>query len=694
MSAMTTVQNRDSPPTGEDLNAAELALLAAAATGKLADLTTGDPNVDSLANVASWAAHRDVSAEFLADMLTGDRTIDSGRLRVVKLRGARITGLLDLEGRKLLCPLQLRDCHFEEPINLNDAEACSIQLRGCHVPAFNADSLRTAGSVALDYGFTARGEVRMTGARIGGHLSLRQATLTNEKGKALTLDALTVDQNMYADESFTARGEVSMIAAHIGGQFSLNDASLTCENGEALSAHKLTVGVGMYCRALVAHGEVNMIGAHVGGTLDLTRATLANQNGEALTADNLTVDGPVYFRALVTHGEVRLPGAHIGGQFDLSGASLENRNGRALTADGLIIDNSMHCRDGFTAHGEIRLLGVQIGWQLDLSGASLDNENGRALSAGMLTVNEGMYFLKVTVRGEVNLVRAQIGGQLVFDGASLANEAGMTLDARMLNVDTDVAFNKFSAHGGICMVRAQIGGQLDLRGARLTNSALALDLEAASARILCLPRERPEGGINLTNAKVVVLDDDPTGWPPIVFLRGFACDTFKSRDINTRTRLQWLRRHPGRFTPQLYDQLAAVYRQAGEEGAARKVAIANQWRRRRTFSLLSWLWYITVGYGYRTWQALIWLAVLTVAGSVVFSGAYPAHMLAPNAHPPRFQPVVYTLDLLLPVVGLGQKSAWQPATSGLMDWYWGLTAAGWVLGAAVVAGLTGILKRD
>lgn len=69
-------------------------------------------------------------------------------------------------------------------------------------------------------------------------------------------------------------------------------------------------------------------------------------------------------------------------------------------------------------------------------------------------------------------------------------------------------------------------------------------------------------------------------------------------------------------------------------------------------------------------------------------------MIALNSHPPRFQPVIYTLDVLLPVVGLGQKSSWQPATSGLMTWYWGLTAAGWVLSAAVVAGLTGILKRD
>ena len=69
-------------------------------------------------------------------------------------------------------------------------------------------------------------------------------------------------------------------------------------------------------------------------------------------------------------------------------------------------------------------------------------------------------------------------------------------------------------------------------------------------------------------------------------------------------------------------------------------------------------------------------------------------MIAVSSHPPKFHALVYTLDLLLPVIGLGQKSAWQPTTSALQYWSMGLTVAGWILSAAVVAGLTGVLKRD
>lgn len=60
-------------------------------------------------------------------------------------------------------------------------------------------------------------------------------------------------------------------------------------------------------------------------------------------------------------------------------------------------------------------------------------------------------------------------------------------------------------------------------------------------------------------------------------------------------------------------------------------------RRRREYGPLSWLWYLTVGYGCRTWQALIWLAGLAVAGTVVQGQAYPAHMVAVTAHPSAFQ---------------------------------------------------------
>lgn len=151
--------------------------------------------------------------------------------------------------------------------------------------------------------------------------------------------------------------------------------------------------------------------------------------------------------------------------------------------------------------------------------------------------------------------------------------------------------------------------------------------------------------------------------------------------------------HPGGYTPQIYDQLAATYVRAGNAEAARRVGVAKQRRRRSILSLLNWLLYLTIGYGYRTWLAGLWLATLTILGTPLFSRAYAHHMMHGGVNAPSFHPVAYTLDPLIPVIDLGQKKGWTPSGWALY-WSWGLIAAGWVLTTAAVAGLTGIFKRD
>jgi hypothetical protein len=86
--------------------------------------------------------------------------------------------------------------------------------------------------------------------------------------------------------------------------------------------------------------------------------------------------------------------------------------------------------------------------------------------------------------------------------------------------------------------------------------------------------------------------------------------------------------------------------------------------------------------------AAVWLAALTIAGTLAFSH----HLLTPAPHA-GIHPLAYTLDTLLPIVDFGQKSAWTP-TGWTLPWSWSLTAAGWVLTTAAVAALTGIFKRD
>jgi hypothetical protein len=119
--------------------------------------------------------------------------------------------------------------------------------------------------------------------------------------------------------------------------------------------------------------------------------------------------------------------------------------------------------------------------------------------------------------------------------------------------------------------------------------------------------------------------------------------------------LAWLERDPRGYAPQPYEQLAAVYRQAGRDEDARRVAIASQRRRRKDQHLPGRLWGVLldglVGYGYRTWLAGLWLLGFLLVGWIIFARAYPIHMTPANqpGEPlPHFQPFVHALDTLLP----------------------------------------------
>ncbi len=143
-------------------------------------------------------------------------------MRTVRLRGARITGRLDLEAVTLGCPLLMQDCHLEQPVNLNEARAPVVRLPGCHLPLLAAEQLETRGNLQFDRGFTATGEVRLPGAHIGGQLSFIGATVRNDAGAALNADSLQVDQNVFLSGGFEAVGGGSGVTldlrqARIGG---------------------------------------------------------------------------------------------------------------------------------------------------------------------------------------------------------------------------------------------------------------------------------------------------------------------------------------------------------------------------------------------------------------------------------------------------------------------------------------------
>ena len=384
--------------------------------------------------------------------------------------------------------------------------------------------------------------VKLIGARITGSLDLEAVSLTCP----LLLQDCYIDEPVNLDEA-TAPA-VRLLGCRLPG---LTASQLRTSGNLSLRHTRFT-----------ANSEVNLFGAHIGGTLDLRGVSLSNPGGRALWANRLTVGHDmICWEKFAAFGEVQLRGAHIGGLLSLRGASLSNPGGCALWANRLTVGHDTICSDGFTAAGEVRLSGAHIGGKLHLEGASLSNPCGPALAADHLTIEEDLICSDgFTAIGEVRLPSASIGRRLDLKGASLSNPAGYALTLDKANVDV----------------------------------------------LSLLPEPRPDGVVSLSEAKVGSFDDDPVSWPVAFDLLQFRYDVLGNGKVSPRQRLEWLGRHRGGYVPQLYDQLANTYRRAGDERAARMVAVAKQRRRRHALSPLSWLWYITVGYGYRPWLAGAW----------------------------------------------------------------------------------------
>ncbi|MBZ0325221.1 MAG: hypothetical protein K8F57_03405, partial [Alphaproteobacteria bacterium] len=71
---------------------------------------------------------------------------------------------------------------------------------------------------------------------------------------------------------------------------------------------------------------------------------------------------------------------------------------------------------------------------------------------------------------------------------------------------------------------------------------------------------------------------------------------------------------------------------------------------------------------------------------------------APSDYP-VLDPMIYSLDVLLPIVDLHQESYWLPSVNkpygALARWYmWLHIAVGWIFTTLAVAGFTGLVKKD
>ncbi|MFF0000156.1 oxidoreductase [Streptomyces avermitilis] len=350
--------------------------------------------------------------------------------------------------------------------------------------------------------------------------------------------------------------------------------------------------------------------------------------------------------------------------------------------------------------GRFELMNARLAGELVLSDAVLSSPGDWALVAGGLVMEGGLFCRRTTVHGGIRLLGAQLPGGLHMEQAQLRHPDGVALLADHAVVKSMALSQGFTAEGTVSLRGAQITDQLTLDGAVVRASGTALGCARMQVGVLVFtPAEPPSGQMDLQNARAMAVHDREDAWPGTVRLQGFTYgslnETGDLHEALVERRVAWIRRHPG-YAAQPYEQLASWYRQIGHDDDARRVLLAKQRHRRKTLGLPARLWGhlldATVGYGYRPWLAGVWLVSLVVLGTTVFAG-YSPRPTEPGQVPP-FSPFVYTLDLLIPIGGLGQRSSWY-WQGGPIAWLaYSLIATGWILTTAVLAGITRTLNRN
>ena len=671
-------------------------MIARAAVGEPVDLGAGP---FSQAEMQAWGEERTVRAAVLCYLLVAEEY--PVHAKGVWLRGMQISGRLDLEAATLRCPLRLESCCLdsEEPVCLDYATASRITLTGCRLAGMTGEML-SADNLDLSCS-TLTGPLQLVAADITGMVDCHDAHLNgrNKDGRALAAERMKA--GVVILDGLTAFGTIRLAGAVITGQLSCRNAKVPWRDriGNTLSADALKAGV-VLLDGLSASGAVRLHGADIAGQLSCRDAQLngTDEDGNALAAERMKADAVFLDGKFSADGAVRLHGADIAGGLNCRGAQLNgtDEDGNALAAER--IKAGVLFLDGLTAYGAIRLYGADIAGGLSCHDAKLKNTDRdlNALAADRMKVGSDMLLDgKFTAAGTISLISVHVGGSVTCAPTALAGEGKVALNA----------------------ARSQIAGQLKWK-----------------------PTAPVSGQVNLEGATVGELDDDwsckrakTNGyWPAHAQLRldGFTYGRFGGhQEATVEQRKAWIRSQyelpaasgSAAFAPQPYEQLAVVYRKAGQDAQAREVAITRRADLRRYGKLNPYRkfgnWFLdwTIKYGYQTWRAGVGLAVVFLIFWMFSCLAQRDHLMVPvgeteglhylpsatkcTSSYPCFYPFGYTIDTVIPLIDVHQAAHWGPDGHAPLGhaWVactWAATAAGWALATLLVAGYTGVVRQD
>jgi hypothetical protein len=367
-----------------------------------------------------------------------------------------------------------------------------------------------------------------------------------------------------------------------------------------------------------------------------------------ILGNNLTAAGDLDLRGLRACATVSLAGAQIGGNLQCGGAHLNSAD-VALNAQGARIRGSLSLGDEFSSAGKILIALAQIGDNLNCKGAQLTADDVALDAYGAAVA--GSVFLR--------------------DG--------------------------FSSSGAMHFTLLRTGLDFDCSGAERFGLLACENMHVEGRMILTSLSHPDQLELRLNGATVGEFHDDCESWPEqgrlhvdgfvykdLVLHARASADRIKVHELgdwqvlDPDARIKWIGRQPASELggAQPWMQLAQLLEADGDPGGAKRVIYAYHRQQAKEQSLgvrpLSWVYDSVEEEPLRISIPILGFWVL---GSLVFWRAARVRAMKPmgremggqiadsgtqeGCHPP-FSPVIYTLENVLPVVKLGQDSAWAP----------------------------------
>src|SRR5437763_1187413 len=249
--------------------------------------------------------------------------------RGLRLRGVAVAGCLDLAGLAVPFPLRFDGCEFDSPLLVEGAELFELSLTGCpRLPGLLGNGLRLrrdldlsrsriAGAHWTSASTSKRAAVWLCESEIGSRLICLDATIDGRGDRAVQADRIAVGGAVRLIHRFTAAGEIRLIGARIGGSVDITGARIESSDGPAIDLGGATVEGNLFViedpagRRPVIRGRFDLGSGRIAGRFVVRNATL-----EALAGGPA---GSIYARSTATPTTISAERLSVGADLMLAG---------------------------------------------------------------------------------------------------------------------------------------------------------------------------------------------------------------------------------------------------------------------------------------------------------------------------------------------------------------------------------------